>query len=55
MITGVNLLLQALPRLFPATKNQNILSMMQIFAIICILITFITINGLPFDWFRLAG
>ena len=55
MITAINLLLHALPHLFPAAKSQNVLSMLQIFAIICILITFITINGLPLDWFRLAG
>ena len=53
-ITLVNRGVRTLPKYFPLAKNQNILSMLQIFAIFCLLIAFITINGVPLDWFRLA-
>ncbi len=53
-IYALNWLLKILPRIFPLAKNQNILNMLQIFAVFCLLIAYITVNGLPFDLFRLA-
>jgi len=53
-IIGINRLLAIVAQKLPDRKNQNILSMLQIYGYICLLIAFIAVNGLPLDWFRLA-
>ena len=51
---GINRLLSLIPQYIPETKNQNILSMLQIYAFICLIITFLSLNNLSFDIFKLA-
>ena len=51
---GINRLLALIPQYIPETKNQNILSMLQIYAFICLIIAFLSLNNLSFDLFKLA-
>lgn len=51
---GINRLLSLIPQYIPETKNQNILSMLQIYAFICLIITFLSLNNLSFNIFKLA-
>jgi len=53
-IIGINRFLAAVAQKVPERKYQNILSMLQIYGYICLIIAFIAVNGLPFEWFRLA-
>lgn len=51
---GTNKLLMILPQYFPMAKNQNIFSMLQIYAFICLLIAILTINSVSLSFFSLA-
>lgn len=51
---GIKKLLRLIPRYIPETKSQNILSMLQIYAFICLGIAYLSINGFSFDVFKLA-
>lgn len=51
---GINRLLALIPQYIPETKNQNILSMLQIYAFICLGIAFLAINDFSFDVFKMA-
>ena len=51
---GINKLLALIPQYIPETKNQNILSMLQIYAFICLIIAFLSLNNLSFDLLKLA-
>ncbi|MBR1825866.1 MAG: hypothetical protein IJ770_04695 [Alphaproteobacteria bacterium] len=53
-ISGVNKLLHILAPHLPNKKYENILSMLQIYAYICLLIAFLIVNGIPSDWFKLS-
>jgi hypothetical protein len=53
-IIGINRFLAFMVPAMPDKKRQNILSMLQIYGYICILIAFVAVNGLPFDWFKLT-
>ena len=53
-IIGINKILSLLAPKMTGPKLQNIASMLRIYGYICVLIAFITINGLPLDWFELA-
>ncbi|MBR1756684.1 MAG: hypothetical protein IJ738_03860, partial [Alphaproteobacteria bacterium] len=50
---GAHKLLEKSATYFPNAKNQNIFSMMNMYAIICLLIALITVNGLSADIFSL--
>lgn len=53
-ISAVNSLLPNLEKYLPQNKrNQNILSMLQIYAYICIFIAFFALNSFPMNIFRL--
>ncbi len=51
---GIKRILALIPQYLPETKNQNILSMLQIYAFICLLIAFLSLNELSFDLLKLA-
>ena len=53
-VSGITMILNRLPQYFPQTKNQSLVSMLRIYAIICLIITFIALNGLSFDIFKLV-
>ncbi len=53
-IAGINRLLKKIPQYLPETGNQNILSMLKIYAVFCLIITFIFINDFPLSIFNLA-
>lgn len=53
-IAGINKLLKIILPVISVEKQQNILSMLRIFAYICLLIAFLRLNGIPFEWFNLA-
>lgn len=53
-ICGTNGLLRFLVPYLPNRKYENILSMLQIYAYICMLIAFLTVNGFPIEWFKLS-
>ena len=53
LICGTNKFLKLLPVYLPQDKSQNIISMLKIFAYICLLIAFVSLNGLPFDLLKL--
>lgn len=53
MALGAHKLLEKSATCFPNAKNQNIFSMMNMYAIICLLIALITVNGLSADIFSL--
>lgn len=53
-IIGVNKLLALVEQQIPNKKHHNLLSMLQIYAYICLLIAFIVVNGMPIEWFELA-
>lgn len=53
-IIGINRFLAYMVPAMPDKKRQNILSMLQIYGYICILIAFVAVNGLPFDWLKLT-
>ena len=52
-IFGINLLLKKWSD-FLTEKNPNLMSILYIFALACLIITFISINGSPFELFSLA-
>lgn len=51
---GIKQLLALIPQYLPETKNQNILSMLQIYAFICLGIAFLSLNDFSFNLFKLA-
>lgn len=51
---GIKHLLALIPQYLPETKNQNILSMLQIYAFICLGIAFLSLNDFSFNLFKLA-
>ncbi|MBR3677183.1 MAG: hypothetical protein IKN71_08635 [Alphaproteobacteria bacterium] len=53
-IIGINRLLAALAGQMSDKKQHNFLSMLQIYAYICLLIAFLVVNGLPMQWLNLA-
>ncbi len=53
-ISGVNKLLKMLPRWFPDAHNPNLISMLKIYAFVCLFIAFVSVNGLSFTIFTLA-
>ena len=54
-IVGINKLLKIIMPVISVEKQQNILSMLRIFAYICLFIAFVRLNGIPFEWFDLAN
>ena len=54
LVSSINFVLAKIASHQTTSKQHNILSMLQIYAYICIIIAYITINGLPFDLFKLA-
>ena len=53
-IAGINKLLKIILSVVSIEKQQNIMSMLRIFAYICLFIAFLRLNGIPFEWFDLA-
>ena len=53
-INAINAFLKILRKYIPKLTNQNMINMLQIYAIICLIITFIFINNLSFSLFSLA-
>lgn len=53
-IIGINRFLAFITPIIPNKKYHNILSMLQIYGYICVLIAFTVVNGMPLDWFRLT-
>lgn len=53
-IFGINKLLKIIEPIISFSWKQNILSMLKIFAYICLLIAFIRLNGMPWNFFALA-
>ncbi len=51
---GIKKILALIPQYLPETKNQNILSMLQIYAFICLGIAFLSFNNISLDLFKLA-
>ena len=52
--TGViNKTLESLKKYIPKLNNPNVISMLQIYAIICLIITLISINSIPLNLFKL--
>ncbi|MBQ9034331.1 MAG: hypothetical protein IJ099_00015 [Alphaproteobacteria bacterium] len=54
LILSIHCLLLQLQKTLPLLKNQNLSSMLRIYALICLFLTFIGTNGFSFDVFILA-
>lgn len=55
LIIGLNKILALLQKRFSGILNPIVLSMLRIYAYICILIALLVINGFPQDWFTLTS
>lgn len=53
-ITGVNKLLNIIEPIIPVSKRQNIISMLRIYAYICLIIAFLSLGSLTFEIFNLS-
>lgn len=53
-ISGINKSIDLMVKYFPAAKNQNLLSMLKIYAIISLVIAFIFLNDVSLEIFDLA-
>ena len=53
-ILGINKLLKIIEPVISVNRRPYILSMLKIFAYICLLIAFIQLNGIPFELLKLA-
>lgn len=54
LILSIHWLLLQLQKTLPLLKNQNLSSMLRIYALVCLFLTFIGINAFSFDIFILA-